>query len=164
MSRHLKITTSPHTKTHVECVESLLQCYIYPTFWNPSPWLRPLSTKVGRFQFHSGEPRLPLQPATTAHCNGLCRDRTWITHFSVQHLNHWAIKVPEWPSRLFLADYNFKEIPSFVIASCQIHHRSSTLFLYRAVQHVCSNVISVPGPSCPNGKEIHPKEAPHIWG
>ena len=36
-------------------------------------------------------------------CNGPCGDRTWVANSRVQHPNHWAIKAPEWPSRLCLA-------------------------------------------------------------
>ena len=36
-------------------------------------------------------------------CNGRCGDRTRVADSRVQCLNHWAIKVPERPSRLHLA-------------------------------------------------------------
>ena len=34
---------------------------------------------------------------------GPCGDRTWVADSRVQRLNHWAMKVPEWPICLCLA-------------------------------------------------------------
>ena len=39
----------------------------------------------------------------TSHCNGPCGYRSRVADSRVQRLNHWAIKVPEQPSRLRLA-------------------------------------------------------------
>ena len=62
-----------------------------------APWLGPLSTKAG--SFHS-----QADPGYRCHqCNGPCGDRTRVADSRVRRLNHWAIKVPERPSRLRLA-------------------------------------------------------------
>ena len=68
-----------------------------PLFEIRAPWLGPLSTKAG--SFHS-----QANPGYRCHqCNGPCGDRTRFADSRVQPLNHWAIKVPERPSRLRLA-------------------------------------------------------------
>ena len=68
-----------------------------PLFEIRAPWLGPLSTKAG--SFHS-----QANPGYRCHqCNGPCGYRSRVADSRVQRLNHWAIKVPERPSRLRLA-------------------------------------------------------------
>ena len=71
-----------------------------PLFEIRAPWLRPLSTEVG--SFHS-----QVNPGYHCHqCNGPCGIEPWVARSRVQRLNHWAIKIPEWPSRLRLVCYS----------------------------------------------------------
>ena len=68
-----------------------------PLFEIRAPWLGPLSTKAG--SFHS-----QANPGYRCHqCNGPCGYRSRVADSRVQRPNHWAIKVPERPSRLRLA-------------------------------------------------------------
>ena len=46
---------------------------------------------------------IELSSGSKYECNGPCWDRTRVARSRVQRLNHWAIKVPERPSRLRLA-------------------------------------------------------------
>ena len=80
-----------------------------PLFEIRAPWLGPLSTKAGIF--HS-----QANPGYRCHqCNGPCGYRSRVADSRVQRLNHWAIKVPERPSRLRLA------------GSLHLHHSKSIL-------------------------------------
>ena len=70
---------------------------LLPPFWNPSP--------LARATFNQGPRGASTQanPGYRCHqCNGPCGDRTRVADSRVQRLNHWAIKVPERPSRLCL--------------------------------------------------------------
>ena len=85
---------APERPSHLRLAGSL---HYSPLFEIRAPWLGPLSTKAG--SFHS-----QANPGYRCHqCNGPCEDRTRVADSRVQRLNHWAIKVPERPSRLRLA-------------------------------------------------------------
>ena len=84
-----------------------------PLFEIRAPWLGPLSTKAGSFHSHAN-------PGYRCHqCNGPCGYRSRVADSRVQRLNHWAIKVPERPSRLCLA------------GSLHIHSQTSTVALLK---------------------------------
>ena len=68
-----------------------------PPFWNPSPLARDTFNQVGELPLR----RTRVTAATSV--TGRAGIEPRVAHSRVQRLNHWAIEVPERPSRLRLA-------------------------------------------------------------
>ena len=88
------------------------------------------------YSFNKKKDKIPV------YCNGLCADRPRVTDSRVQHLNHWAIKVPERPNRLCLAGslyYHKRNIPAILFRPLDKSMKTSLKVLFKSLEQLLYN-------------------------